>query len=129
MKKIVSIICFFVVAFGAFAQSSTNEQETVSALKARIVKLEAQIKDDVEIIRAIRAENRALKREIRKMRKASIVKQDEPTKEVVRNRQSLSERYKKTIEESSRPKVEAIEEKEPLRDAKDSSIWDHMFPF
>ncbi len=123
MKKIVSIICVFIAFECSFAQSSVSV-ESPEAMKAKIAKLEAQIKTDMEILRSLRDENRALKREIRKLKRAELS-----------NKISVENKDTAVV---SRPKVEKIQPKVEssvsARDyeetqRKESSVWDNMFPF
>ncbi|MBE6412814.1 MAG: hypothetical protein E7036_09745 [Opitutales bacterium] len=57
MKKIVSIICLFIFTFCAFAQTSANVSESVSALKEKVAKHKVQICENAQIIRVIRTDN------------------------------------------------------------------------
>ena len=127
MKKIASVICLFVFALGVHAQASSNVPESVSELKAKIVKLEAQVEDAVKVIRAVRAENRALKREIRKLKKTAL-----QANVNVENKTSANvavEKDKALPEISTLPKVEKIEQEEKSQETKDSSFWDSILPF
>ena len=119
MKKIALVISLFIFAIGSFAQTSTNAPESVSALKEKVAKLEAQIREDAQIIRVIRSENRALKKELRKLRKAGAVNKVSTTK---------AEQKAPSVE-TPQPKVEKIETEEKVSDPKESSVWDNIFPF
>ncbi len=97
---------------GVFGQTEKSP-ETVEALRAKIAKLEAQIKSDIEIIRIYRTENRELKRKIRKL--TSGVKPE--AKRDVEKKESVKEKESTKTE---------IQNDSP---SKNSSVWDNMFPF
>ncbi len=122
MKKIASIICVFIAFECAYAQSSTPV-ESPEAMKAKIAKLEAQVKTDMEILRSLRKENRALKREIRKMKRAEL-----SNKISAENKDSNVSRPKV---EKVQPKVESNTSARDYEEIqrKESSVWDNMFPF
>lgn len=130
MKKIALVICLFVFTFGVFAQTSSNTPESITALKAKIAKLEAQINEDVKVIRTIRAENRALKRELRKLRRAAVgINASQKNVETKVESKAVTTQPKKAIERPvANPEVEEIES-ESSQGPKKSSVWDHMFPF
>ena len=148
MKKIASIICVSLLVFAA-ADAFSAETETIPQLKAKIAKLESQIKDDAIIIGAIRTENRELKKQIRKMKRAaaaaSLTSADTAKMKVEMpsanaesaekktsprraERKSPAESYRSTVDASVAPKVVEPQETETPKPA-NSSIWDNMFPF
>lgn len=135
MKKIASIICLFALALpfqGAYADG-----ESAADSKAKIAKLESQMKVDAEVISALRAENRALKKQIRRLKRqqiaSSVAADPKPVAEKTearktQKRATSAESYGNVVNASSRSKVEKIDAAEAERPAS-SSVWDHMFPF
>lgn len=135
MKKIASIICLLALALpfqGAYADG-----ESAADSKAKIAKLESQLKVDAEVISALRAENRALKKQIRRLKRqqiaSSVAADSKPISEKTearktQKRATSAESYGNAVNASSRSKVEKIDAAEAERPAS-SSVWDHMFPF
>ncbi len=135
MKKIASIICLLALALpfqGAYADG-----ESAADSKAKIAKLESQLKVDAEVISALRAENRALKKQIRRLKRqqiaSSVAADSKPVSEKTearktQKRATSAESYGNAVNASSRSKVEKIDAAEAERPAS-SSVWDHMFPF
>jgi len=131
MKKIALTVFVCAAMSGAFCFAA-NAPETTEALKAKIAKLEAQVREDVEIIRALRAENRALKRQLRGIKKASEqpkkVAQENPAKpDAARSAAAQAAQERR---EAIRRRAERAEEDADLPpESPKSSVWDHMFPF
>lgn len=135
MKKIASIICLLALALpfqGAYADG-----ESAADSKAKIAKLESQLKVDAEVISALRAENRALKKQIRRLKRqqiaSSVAADSKPVSEKTearktQKRATSAESYGNAVNASSRSKVEKIDAAAAERPAS-SSVWDHMFPF
>lgn len=135
MKKIASIICLLALALpfqGAYADG-----ESAADSKAKIAKLESQLKVDAEVISALRAENRALKKQIRQLKRqqiaSSVAVDSKPVSEKTearktQKRAASAESYERAVNASSRSKVEKIDAAEAERPAS-SSVWDNMFPF
>lgn len=135
MKKIASIICLLALALpfqGAYADG-----ESAADLKAKVAKLESQLKVDAEAISALRAENRALKKQVRKLKRQQIASSvsadakqvsEKPEARKAQKRATSAESYESAVNASSRSKVEKIDQSEAERPAS-SSVWDNMFPF
>ncbi len=128
MKKIILIICVFVAFESTFAQAS-NSSESFEVLKAKIVKLESQIKDDVEIIRALRTENRALKRELRQLKGGKVRTSSSESQKVAKTRTQTTSDVKQVKAVKTQPRVESADSDYDRPRRKDSSVWDNMFPF
>ncbi len=135
MKKIASIICL--LAFALPFQGAYADGESAADSKAKIAKLESQLKVDAEVISALRAENRALKKQIRRLKRqqiaSSVAADPKPVTEKTearktQKRATSAESYGNAVNASSRSKVEKIDAAEAERPAS-SSVWDHMFPF
>ena len=127
MKKFLPVICLFLLVFGA-ANASESRDESVPQLKEKIAKLEAQLKNDAAIISAIRDENRALKRQIRKMKRAALAASLEA--------ESSAQRPAAAEKARAQAETQAPAATEKPTDAKsvpyspsNRSIWDNVFPF
>ncbi len=129
MKKIALTVFIFAAMSGAFCFAA-DAPETPDALKAKIAKLESQIREDVEIIRALRAENRALKRQLRGIKRTS----ERPKKA---ESSAKPEAARPDAAKAAQERREAVRERaksaedaaETRPESPSSSVWDHMFPF
>lgn len=172
MKKIASVLILFSAAFcapifGADAQPAPTPSDIV-LLKQRIAQLEAQLKDmqlkyanvaaaELQISAKLREENRALRKQIRVMKRAEMLSNVESVKssrasasedsqeaqerraerqqsieqkklELAKANAAAVEKAKAAAAAKSEVRVEKIENEAP-QPAKSDSIWDNMFPF
>lgn len=123
MKKFASITAVAILAFAAqFTAAADNAGSDINSMRERIKELEEQVEQlkaklveqaklDAEIISMARAENRALKKQLRAARLAKI--EEEPE---VKSTKERAEQVEKKTEER-------ISEKES------ESEGFHMFPF
>lgn len=123
MKKFASITAVAILAFAAqFTAAADNAGSDINSMRERIKELEEQVEQlkaklveqaklDAEIISMARAENRALKKQLRAARLAKI--EEEPE---VKSTKERAEQVEKKTEER-------ISEKESENEGF------HMFPF
>ena len=155
MKKIASVFCaclaFAFFASGAGAQEKSLEaknaelQAQVAQLEAKVKELEKQLVDQVEkdmkILGRLRAENRELKGQIRKIRMDEAVAADiqaavDAATAMRREKVAAEENFDKAEAAKTeravraRQRAEEAEKKAEERGEKKSGgFWDNAFPF
>lgn len=161
MKKIASVFCaclaFAFFASGAFAQEKSLEtknaelQAQVAQLEAKVKELEKQLVEQVEkdmgILGRLRAENRALKGQLRriKMDEAIAAQAKDPAdiqaavdaaaalrREQVAAEENFDRAEAAKTERAARVRQraeEAEKKAEERREKKSDSFWDNAFPF
>lgn len=127
MKKFASITAVAILAFAAqFTAAADNAGSDINSMRERIKELEEQVEQlkaklveqaklDAEIISMARAENRALKKQLRAAKRSARLAKIEEEPEVKSTKERAEQVEKKT--------EERISEKES------ESEGFHMFPF
>lgn len=140
MKKFATIICISILtaasAFNAIAADAADAsavKEKVKALEVQVAQLKAKIteqaKFDAEIISKVRAENRALKKQLRAAKLSQTAAATAPTSSAAKKETAAAAADKAA---ATKERAAAVEEKTEDRiseraDKSDSGF--HMFPF